>query len=553
MKQAILSFLLVILPILASADSVEIDRIYYNLEDETKTAEVTKMPSDYYSGDIIIPQKVAYVGVEYIVTSIGEYAFYGCSGLTSITIPPSVTVIGDAAFARCSGLISITIPNSVTSIGMCSLQYCTNLHSITIPNSVTTIGDAAFLNCSGLTNIDIPNSVAYIGYNAFVDCISLTSITIPSSVTFIGERAFSGCSGLSSIIVDNDNIKFDSHNNCNAIIETSTNSLIRGCNSTIIPDNVTSIGISAFSGCSGLTSIKIPNSVTSIGYEAFSGCSGLTSITIPQSVISIGKYAFESCGLTSIIVENGNNFYDSRNDCNAIIETSSNILIAGCKKTIIPNSVTSIGTYAFCGCSGLTSVTIPNSVTSISDWAFANCIDLNSIDIPNSVTFIGEWAFGFCSALRSIDIPGSVSKIGRWTFSDCSNLTSVTISSNITSIGKYAFLNCIGLKDVYCWAEKVPFTDNEAFYKIIYDLATLHVPAASVDSYKQMIPWSQFGNIVSLTDDDPKPTGTESLKEDILTYPVGTFSIDGKHLQKAQRGLNIIRMNDGKTIKRIVK
>ena len=559
--------------------------------------------ADYAFSDVYYASsggsRLASITIPSSVTSIAPHAFEGCSGLTSIDIPNSVTSIGGGAFMYCSGLTSVIIPNSVISIGEGTFYGCSGLTSITIPNSMTSIEHGAFWGCHGLTSVTIPNSVTNISYGAFHDCSSLTSVTIPTSVTTIGERAFMNCCELTTIDIPNSvtyigfcafegtawlnnqqdglvyagkvvyRYKGEMPDNTNISIENGTLGIAEYAfsgafeyvssggsrlTSITIPNSVTSIGTGAFSGCSSLTSIDIPNSVTSIGYSAFSYCSGLTSINIPNSLTSIEVNLFDACSsltsitipksltyiepgafngcssLTSIEVENNNPKYDSRNNCNAIIETSSNTLIVGCKNTTFPSSVTSIGVSAFRGCSGLTSVSIPNNVTSIGLYAFEGCSSLTTIDLPNSVTFIGGSAF-----------------------SNCSSLSSVTIPNSVTSIVGSAFGNCRALSDFYCWANNVPSTSIHAFEMTPCNKATLHVPIGSVDTYKNTSPWNGFGNIVALTDDDPKPTGIESLKEEIPIYPVGTYYIDGKRLQKAQRGLNIIRMNDGKTIKRIVK
>ena len=232
---------------------VLIDDLYYNLNAQSQTAEVAR--DGNYSGDIVIPVSVTYNNATYSVTSIGDEAFWNCSGLTSVTIPNSVTYIGDEAFLECTGLTSVTIPNSVTNIGRSAFNRCSGLTSITIPNSVTSIGDWALYGCSGLTSVTIPNSVTYIEGHAFSGCSGLTNITIGNSVTSIGDRAFLECTGLTSVT---------------------------------IPNSVTNIGRSAFGYCTSLTSITIPNGVTSIGEKAFYACPSVLSIinyaTTPQVI-----------------------------------------------------------------------------------------------------------------------------------------------------------------------------------------------------------------------------------------------------------------------------
>ena len=489
---------------IASLKTVEIDGIHYNLILENKVAEVKSNPNKY-TGNVIIPQNISFNGINLSVTSIEDNTFYGCSGLTSVTIPNSVTSIGNGAFYGCSGLTSVTIPNSVTSIGNWTFNGCSSLTSFTIPNSVTSIENYAFEGCSALTSVHIsdldawckidfqsnpliyahhlylngkevkdlviPNSVTSIGSSAFCGCSGLTSVTIPNSVTSIGRYTFEGCIGLTSVTIPNS-------------VTSIGNGAFSGCSglaSIIIPNSVMSIGDDVFYDCSGLTSITIPNSVTSIGSGTFYGCSSLTSVIIPNSVTSIGSYAFYECnGLTSVTIPNSVTVIEecAFEGCNALTSVSLNCSIIsnnwfkGIKsinKLIIGDNVISIDGNAFFDCSNLTSISIGKEVTGIGWNAFNGCesltsvtinckevgswfSDLNSIKditLGNNVESIGDNAFNGCTGLSSVNIPNSVTAIGQAAFRRCSRLTSITIPNSVSSIGSFAF-------DGTAWLESQP-------------------------------------------------------------------------------------------------
>jgi len=478
--------------------STKIGDLYYNLDATNQTAEVTyqlKRDVNNYKGltTANIPAFVTYNSVSYSVTSIGDYAFYNCRGLTSVTIPNSVTSIGNSAFEGCSSLTSIEIPNSVTSIGNDAFYGCSGLTSVTIPNSVTSIGNFAFAECTALTSVTIPNSVTSIGNFAFAECTALTSPVYNAHIFACLPTSYSGAFTIPDGI---ESIAGGAFYNCYSLT------------SVTIPNSVTSIGSSAFYNCSSLTYVTIPNSVTSIGNFAFSGCSGLTSVTIGNSVTSIGGSAFENCsGLTSVIwnakncadfASNNTPFYADYYDQewqgyirfdlrpqitsftfgNEVEHIPANLCNGMFNLTSIeiPNSVTSIGNSAFENCSGLTSViwnakncadfasnntpfyglrsqitsfTFGNEVEHIPAYLCYGMSNLTSIEIPNSVTSIGGGAFSGCTGLTGeLVIPNSVTSIGSSAFRNCSGLTSVTIPNSVTRIEYDAFQGCSSLTSV---------------------------------------------------------------------------------------------------------
>lgn len=570
MKKIIYTFFLLFLPILANADTVEINGIFYTINKSSQQAEVTTNP-DYYQGNFIIPESFEYEGITYNVKSIGYMAFSNCIDLYSVTIPNSVTSIGDSAFWNCS-LTTITIPNSVLSIGenafsgtlyssgitsvyisdleaWCKIAFANErsnplftahrlflngkiIKDLVIPNSVTSIGDFAFVNCSSLTSVTIPNSVTHIGNLAFYCCYDLNSVTMSNNLTTIGNAAFWYCSNLISITIPNSvkSIGDSTFENCSKLTSVHISDLESWCKISFANEysNPLCYAKNLYLDKIKIQDLVIPNSVSSIGDYAFWNCK-ISSVTIPNSVTDIGKYAFYCCdSLISLNIPNS--------------VTSINVgafrACTSLTSVTIPNSVTLIDSYLFDYCTNLISVTIPNSVTTIGWYAFRDCTSLTSVNIPNSVTSIGWYAFQNCTSLTSVTIPNSVTTIERQAFYDCSGLTSITIGSGIKQIDRFVFANCPKLNDVYCYAESIPSTEITAFSHSDMKRATLHVLPDQLFFYKEYSPWKEFRNIVSLTESDPQPNEIKSVKA-VDNDKGFSFDLNGRKVNQPSKGLYI--------------
>ena len=364
--------------------------------------------------------------------------------------------------------------------------------------AVTKIDRPAFAGCSNLTGVTIPNSVTEIGAYAFSSCSGLTSITIPSSVIKIGNLAFKGCTALHTL-------------NFNAELCNDFSSDVSSIEPYQVAPfynlNISTINIGASvkrlpayfaSSLTKLTSITFPNTLNEIGNLAFIYCTGLSSVTIPSSINFIGAEPFAACtGLTSMSVASDNPDYDSRNNCNGIIETATNNLIAGCINTVIPNTVTKMD-GAFAGYETLTNIDIPNSITYIGWQAFFGCTNLTSVNIPSSVISIGNEAFAL-SGLTSIEIPNSVTYIDMGAFQECTNLTNVTIGKGVNTISLNVFYDCTSLRTMTCLAPTPPSTNYYTFYNI-YGNVTLYVPDESLTAYQTANNWKNFYSILPISE-----------------------------------------------------
>ena len=385
------------------------DTIIYN-----SSGASTQITTYYYghnepSGDLVIPSTIIHNDTTYTITTIGYNAFWKCTNITSLTLPNTLNSIIQGAFAGCTGITGeIVIPNSVTHLGTDAFRSCTSLNSVVFSNALTEIGWAAFKGCTSLEHISpLPESLTRIYNKAFEDCSNLSgTIVIPSQITQIDENVFAYCN----------------------------------ISSVVIPESVERIKRMAFASCP-LDSIFIPSSVTSI------------SVTD-----SYGSGAFLGCThLQSIIVDEANSVYDSRDNCNALIETATNTLILGCKNTIIPNTVNNIGNSAFAGCTELDTITIPNSVSYLGIGAFDGCNSLSTITLPSSVSYISDGALA------------------------CSGLTSITCKSSNppTAFSGYDYANSF-------WSY-VSWVNREI---------PIHIPFGTIEAYRNAPGWNYFSNFI---------------------------------------------------------
>lgn len=512
------------------ADVQLINGINYDLDEgELKAEVVAKDP--VYTGDIVIPATVDYDDKTYNVVRIGDNAFQDCEEVTSVSLPEGLEEIGYDAFWNCSMLTSITIPSTVTTIDSYAFEY-TGLTSFTLPNTVIALGTYVFNGCTGLTEpiyndklfayipsdysgtYIVPDGITIIIGTAFQNTTNLTGVTLPSSLLVIEGGAFQS-SSITSIVIPNSVTEIGSSAFASSSLATIT-----------LGTGLTNISSSCFES-SNLTSVTVPEGVTEINSRAFAGCSSLTTINLPSTLSYLSSDAFEGCPLEHISVADGNTTFDTRNDCNALIYTSTNKLVLGCKNSTIPEGIEIIGAQAFEG-KMITSVTIPSTVTTIESSAFNNCWALTSCNLPNSVVKIGDYAFqgiglttplyndkffvfqpqntegevtipdgivhitstalagcekvtkiNFPTSLksvgldvfwnidsiRSIELPEGVDSLGRYVFDYCEKLETITLPSTLRYLDGSTFYHCDSLKTIICYAETPVIDGHNNLYE----------------------------------------------------------------------------------------
>lgn len=471
-------------------------------------------------------------------------------GCKNSIIPNTITCIGEWAFNYCTDLSSVTIPSSVTTISDCAFQGCSGLTDISMGEGLLSIGDGAFGSCEELTNVIIPEGVTNIGDNVFSNCYSLSSVTIPSSVTTIGSNPFYGCSYLTSVISHMENPPtfnsggalcnysltlyvpegtvstyysmrwgdyFGNIKELDEIIAFEDDLVKEICVANFDSNNdgelsageaknVSYIGQYTFQNkdIQSFKELKYFTGVTQLIDNTFSGCSNLSSIIIPKGITQIGNGVFVGCDeLSIVIVDAKNSVFDSRDNCNAIIETNSNILVAGCKNTIIPEGVVALGDYAFYNNRGLTSISIPSSLTTIGEETFSSCYNLESINVEegNSVfdsrdncnAIIETSSNKLILGCKSTIIPDDVTSIEENAFLNI-NEDNITIPASVTEIGSCAFDGSCQ----YVFSKITEPFDTQGFYTMDTSSSTLYVPQGTKNAYMNCDGWGDFGKIIEV-------------------------------------------------------
>ncbi|MHB9140699.1 MAG: leucine-rich repeat domain-containing protein [Paludibacter sp.] len=460
-----------------------------------------------------------------VILTVSVYAFSGCSNLTTLelnrnmnisgyespfttistlSVGNGVTFIGDQSFYQCINLSSILLPSSVTKIGNGAFQYCSKLDSISFPG-INTIGQSAFWGCTALTSVAIPIAVKIIQSSTFYGCSALSSLSLGDSITQIQDNAFFGCIKLPAIVIPN-------------TVKSIGNYAFSGCTglTSVIPGtSLTSIGTYAFSGNNALQSIQFPGSLTNIADNAFENCSGLMSLLIPGTIKTIGAGAFTNCsGITTLTIGDANNpgsplsfatfpFAGCTGVTSLILNknitddlySSPFMSLKSLSSVTISNRVSHLNTFAFYGCSKLTSVIVPNSVASIGEAAFQGCTSLTDVKLPIGLYFLPNQIFYGCTNLKSLEIPSNVTTIGSYAFYQCSSLNSLTIPKAVILIGPIAFNGCTGLTELIA-ANPVPAPiGTNGFNGIDTTTCKLYVPIGSRSAYQTEDNWKYFANI----------------------------------------------------------
>ena len=559
--------------------------LYYWVDYNSKTASVASGGFGYYKGDIVVPDTITYDGNTYYVISLGMSAFHDCSELTSIKLGKYITAFGDQTFNGCSALKELVIPAAVNSMGRYVFHNCYGLEKIVveegnskydsrdncnaiiqsdinsiilgckntiIPTSVIGIGEEAFINCIELKSISIPPSISVIGHSAFSGCFGLNEITLSPNLKTINGGAFYNCTGIKNVHISDLDAWFDIE-----FYEESSNPLFYAENlylndelvtDIVIPNNIKDVPAFVFTQYKKLKSVTFHDSILSIGAHAFHNCSGLTDLFIPKSVTQLG--GFIGCSnLESIVVDDENPVYDSRNNCNAIIKSEDNELLYGCANTIIPNDIISISSEAFFNCNNLKSIVIPDSLFYIYNYAFSYS-GLTEITIPKGTRLI-EGGFINCNELTTVYY-NTVNAYSPYhshghAFDFCPNLKKIVFGENVNIIPGVL----IGYTDldIVISLNTTPPSCNEMFFST-YTLenATLIVPKGTLQSYASANKWKDFINIQEADVDGIENIDTDNIKTEIERY-----DIFGRKLIMPTKGINIIKYNDDTSTKVFVK